>query len=63
MNTVNLSGSTNPDTVTSSDITPDSTGNWCFAAVYSGDSNYTGSTDTTSDECFSVNKASSTTDE
>jgi hypothetical protein len=61
LNSVDLSGSSNPETVTSADIAPDSTGDWCFAAVYSGDANYTGSSDTTSDECFSVNKGSSTT--
>jgi Bacterial Ig-like domain (group 3) len=61
INTVGLSGTSNPDTVTSADITPDSTGDWCFAAVYSGDSNYIGSSDATSDECFAVNRGSSTT--
>ena len=59
--TETLSGSSNPDTVTSASFTPDSPGTWCFAAVYSGDGNYTGSNDSTSDECYTVNQATSTT--
>ena len=39
---------------TSAAFTPTSTGYWCFAAVYSGDSNYTGSSDETVYECFDV---------
>ena len=54
--TETLSGTSNPGTVTSASFTPTSTGNWCFAAVYSGDSNYTGSSDQT-DECFDVTPA------
>jgi hypothetical protein len=42
-------------------LTPTSTGYWCFAGVYSGDSNYGGNSDTTIDECFDVTAASSTT--
>ncbi len=45
---------------TSSSFTPDSGGTWCSAAVYSGDSNYTASSDETSDECYTVNPAAST---
>jgi hypothetical protein len=45
----------------SADFTPDSTGYWCFAGYYSGDSNYTASTDATVDECFSVTEASAGT--
>ena len=56
-----LSGTSNPDTVTSAAFTPDSTGTWCFAGVYSGDSNYSGSSDGTDDECFTVNQAGSST--
>ena len=52
--TESLSGSTNPATVDSAAFTPPSPGYWCFAAVYSGDSNYQGSSDETTDECFSV---------
>jgi hypothetical protein len=50
-------------TATSGPFTPSSTGYWCFAAVYSGDSNYTTSSDTTPDECVDVTTAgaSSTT--
>ncbi len=49
------------DSATSSSFTPDSAGTWCYAAVYSGDSNYTGSSDESTDECFTVAAASSTT--
>ena len=56
-----LSGVTNPSTVTSAAFAPTSTGTWCFAAVYSGNSNYTGSSDETTDECFNVTQASSIT--
>ncbi len=42
-------------------FTPTSTGYWCFAGVYSGDSNYAGSSDNTTDECFDVTAASSST--
>ncbi len=41
-------------TATSPTFTPGSAGTWCFAAYYSGDSNYSTSTDTTVDECFIV---------
>ncbi len=56
--TESLSGTSNPDTVTSASFTPTSTGYWCFAGVYSGDSNYSGSSDSTTDECFDVSLAS-----
>jgi hypothetical protein len=56
-----LSGTANPAKVTSAAFTPTSTGYWCFAAVYSGDSNYAGSSDQTTDECFDVTATSSTT--
>ncbi|MGO9343109.1 MAG: putative Ig domain-containing protein, partial [Acidimicrobiales bacterium] len=59
--TESLSGSANPDTVTSASFTPTSTGYWCFAGVYSGDSNYSGSSDATTDECFDVTAASTST--
>jgi hypothetical protein len=42
-------------------LTPTSTGYWCFAGVYSGDSNYSGSSDMSTDECFDVMAASSLT--
>jgi hypothetical protein len=56
-----LSGTSNPDTVTSASFTPDSSGTWCFAAVYAGDGNYTGSSDQSSDECYTVISVGSTT--
>ena len=55
--TESLSGISNPAIVTSATITPDSSGYWFFASVYSGDSNYTGSSDTSTDECFDVSHA------
>ena len=36
-------GANNTSTATSASFTPTSTGTWCFAAVYSGDTNYTAS--------------------
>jgi hypothetical protein len=59
--TETLNGTSNPSTVTSVSITPSAAGIWCFAAVYSGDSNYPGSSDETTDECFTVTEAPSTT--
>ena len=59
--TESLSGSSNPDTVTSATFTPDSTGSWCFAGVYTGDPNYSTSADETTDECFTVTQAASST--
>jgi hypothetical protein len=60
--TENLSGSSDPDTVTTvNSFTPTAAGTWCFAAVYSGDSNYGVSSDESSDECFAVTQATSTT--
>lgn len=35
-------------------FTPTTKGNYCFAAYYSGDANYNASSDTTTDQCFSV---------
>jgi hypothetical protein len=46
---------------TSASFTPTSTGYWCFAGDYSGDSNYASSADNTTDECFDVTPASTTT--
>jgi hypothetical protein len=46
---------------TSTSFTPTSTGYWCFAGDYSGDSNYASSADNTTDECFDVTSASTTT--
>jgi hypothetical protein len=41
-------------TATSASVTPGAAGYWCFAGYYSGDSNYSGSADTSTDECFDV---------
>ena len=51
---VTLSGSSNPETVSSGSVTPDSTGTWCFAAVYSGDAQNPSSADNSTDECYTV---------
>ena len=45
----------------SASFTPTSTGYWCFAGDYSGDPNYAPSADNTTDECFDVTPASTTT--
>jgi len=56
------SPSGNSQSATSDSFTPTSTGYWCFGGVYSGDSNYNGSSDTSStDECVDVTEAGSTT--
>lgn len=34
---------------------PANAGSYCFAAVYGGDTNYTSSSDTTADQCFTAN--------
>ena len=41
-------------TVSAPSFTPTSTGIWCFAGYYSGDTNYQPSSDTTTDGCFDV---------
>ena len=51
----------NTSTAGSASFTPTSTGYWCFAAAYSGDTNYSASADTTSDGCFDVTAASTST--
>ena len=56
-----LDGLANPDSVTSASYTPTAAGTWCFGAVYSGDDNYDGSSDTSTDECFTVTQVSSVT--
>ena len=61
IDTASLSGTANPSTATSAPFIPNSLGYWCFAALYSGDSNYSGSSDnSTTDECFNVSTATST---
>jgi hypothetical protein len=54
-------GSGNTATATSPSFIPTSPGTWCFRAEYSGDTNYSGSSDSSSGECFTVGQASSTT--
>jgi hypothetical protein len=40
--------------VTSSPYTPPAAGSYCLAAYYQGDSNYSGSSDVTADQCFTA---------
>jgi hypothetical protein len=47
-------GANDTSSASSVSFTPISSGYWCFAGYYSGDSNYAGSSDTTTDECFAV---------
>ena len=47
-------GAEDTSTALSISFTPNSTGWWCFAGYYSGDSNYETSSDTGTDECFNV---------
>jgi LysM repeat protein len=54
-------GASDTSSATSVSFTPTSTGYWCFAGQYSGDSNYGASSDTTTDECFDVTAATSST--
>jgi hypothetical protein len=54
-------GAGDTSTASSASFTPTSGGYWCFAAQYSGDSNYGASADTTTDECFDVTPATSST--
>jgi hypothetical protein len=58
LGSVGLVSDGNPATFTSSatsaGFTPTSPGRYCFRAVYGGDTNYTGSSDSASNECFVV---------
>jgi hypothetical protein len=54
-------GAGNTASATSTSFTPTSTGYWCFAGYYSGDSNYSASSDSSTDECFDITAASSST--
>jgi alpha-tubulin suppressor-like RCC1 family protein len=47
-------GANDTSSASSASFAPSSTGYWCFAGYYSGDSNYAASSDTTTDECFDV---------
>ena len=49
------SGANNISTATSAAFTPTAGGTWCFAGSYSGDANYGASSDTSVNECFTVN--------
>jgi hypothetical protein len=64
--TVAVSGSNPPEaTADSGAVTVNQTGTWCFRAVYTpggiNGSNYTGSNDSTSDECFMVTDSTAST--
>ncbi len=54
-------GANNTSTASSTTFTPGSPGEYCFAGYYSGDANYTSSTDTTTDECFDATEAPTST--
>jgi hypothetical protein len=54
-------GSGDTSTATSSALTPTSAGYWCFAADYSGDTNYAFGPDTTTDACLLVEPPVATT--
>jgi len=54
-------GSGGPVTAFSVGQTVNSIGSWCFAGYYSGDTTFPASADQSSDECFTVTKAVSTT--
>ncbi len=54
-----MPAASNTATATSGSFTPTSTGYWCFAGVYSGDSNYNSSSDTSLGECVDVAPVSS----
>ena len=53
-------GTGGSSTATSQSFTPNAAGVWCFDASYNGDANYEQSSDASSDECFTVAKASQT---
>jgi hypothetical protein len=54
LGTVTLSGSGDTATATSPAYTPVAAGTYCFLGVYSGDGNYLGGSDGSTDECFTV---------
>ena len=47
-------GANDTSTATSATFKPTSVGYWCFAASYSGDANYSASSDTSASECVNV---------
>src|SRR5207253_2651339 len=59
---VNLTpGAGNNSSASSDSITPTAVGTYCFRGVYSGSTSYGGSSDATTDECFTVTAAPTTT--
>ena len=54
-------GAGDTSSATSGSFTPTATGYWCFAGYYSGDSNYSASSDASTDECFDVTAANTST--
>jgi hypothetical protein len=59
-----VTGANNTSTADSDAIVANAVGTWCFRAVYVSDTvNYTGSSDATTGECFTVKDSSSTTSE
>jgi hypothetical protein len=55
-------GANNTSSAVSGNVTANVVGVWCFRAVYTSDTaNYTGSSDATHGECFTVNDATSAT--
>ena len=54
LGTVTLSGSAGTATATGPSYKPPATGIYCFLGVYSGDGNYTGGSDGSTGECFTV---------
>ncbi|HUR50892.1 MAG TPA: hypothetical protein VMZ11_02095 [Mycobacteriales bacterium] len=62
LGSVNLAGQ--PDltsTANSSTVTANAVGRWCFRGVYSGDSNFNGSSDSAVNECFTVKDTTTAT--
>jgi outer membrane protein assembly factor BamB len=49
-----VAGTDNTATVISTPFTPDAGGYWCFAGYYSGDANYSPSSEANTTECFDV---------
>jgi hypothetical protein len=54
-------GASDTSSATSPNFTATSAGWWCFGAYYSGDSNYSASSDTGTDECYDVTAGSTST--
>jgi prepilin-type N-terminal cleavage/methylation domain-containing protein len=49
-----LTAGANSTSTASANFTPTAPGTYCFAVIYGGDSNYNGSSDVSSDGCFTV---------